>query len=508
MNWLLMMLLNIYQRFLYQSNAINNFAKFHRIFKKRKYFITVLRKYAETFIDKKMYSQARAVYKKMIILFPHYRDVPMFHDQIVETHTLQNNSLLAVEERWVLARRYGPNSTWRNANKENYDSLMFAEGLSKRYLLETARDYKHLGDKTRKKVYYKKSINAYQTFIDFYMTDKDVIKHHYYIGEIYNILKNHKKAERNFLTSIRKDCISDINGLSLENLVLIYHNQISKKETGDLLSKLLRNRKYKISGPQKLPTLHSNLIKSVNNYDSLALNKEATCFHLHLAGESYYKYNHYEKSRKYLMRLLDECKSKKRQILAVKWILKGHTYQQNLSEIELWSKRYLALIGPDSMANFRGKQSAKKIMAASIFGLGKKKEDEGDLIGAINEYLRLQENHPNSKHAAKALYRAATLYLALEKALDAETVFRRIIEKYPKTEYAPKSLYELAIQLEKRFRLKGALARYISFRKRYPDHPFYTATLYNMARVLESLKQYKAAINYIKKYMEKSKKYS
>ena len=120
------------------------------------------------------------------------------------------------------------------------------------------------------------------------------------------------------------------------------------------------------------------------------------------------------------IKIVDRFPNDKTSIDSMKNLIAIYNYEKDYAKVKSWGNRLLAT------KNFENKSDIKEVkglVTGSLFRSAKKMEDDGDLIAAADEYVKLAKQYPRSEYSDAALYNAGVIY---EKAGDSDLAIRSL----------------------------------------------------------------------------------
>jgi tetratricopeptide (TPR) repeat protein len=101
------------------------------------------------------------------------------------------------------------------------------------------------------------------------------------------------------------------------------------------------------------------------------------------------------------------------------------------------------------------------------------------------ELLKVEQNHPNTRAATRALLEAGTVRFVEGRYADAEALFSRFEKDYPESLWLPQALLGRAAALEAQNKSAEALTEYERLKKIYPSDAIATEVQMGLARMYE-----------------------
>ncbi len=98
----------------------------------------VFQRLGDIYFDSTKYSDAIAVYKYILQMWPYFADAPKLQEKIVKAYERDRNLIAAAKERETLGRNYSKGSAWYRQNTNNPEALAAAAQLAEDALLTAA----------------------------------------------------------------------------------------------------------------------------------------------------------------------------------------------------------------------------------------------------------------------------------------------------------------------------------------------------------------------------------
>ena len=92
---------------------------------------------------------------------------------------------------------------------------------------------------------------------------------------------------------------------------------------------------------------------------------------------------------------------------------------------------------------------------------------------AIEQYKAILQQYPDrAGKTARAYFRLASSYEAVQFSYEAAGALERLIVTYPNSQFAPDALFKLGDLLRRIGKYSRAIERFIAYLNRYPDRKY------------------------------------
>jgi tetratricopeptide (TPR) repeat protein len=119
--------------------------------------------------------------------------------------------------------------------------------------------------------------------------------------------------------------------------------------------------------------------------------------------------------------------------------------------------------------------------------------------GTAEAYLKIAEEYPKTKAAAKALLRAGTVFFDQGDYTKAQEQFQKLLRNYGDTLWVPQAVFGVAACLDAQNKTADAITRYSDFISKYPSDPANEQARFNLARLFDQTRQPALALDVLRK---------
>ncbi len=185
--------------------------------------------------------------------------------------------------------------------------------------------------------------------------------------------------------------------------------------------------------PEILTIEEKRLIEAYDNYIRLFPEGENTPNYLAAAGALYFNHKQFSEAKVYFKTLVTRFPGSKERNIAMRSIMESYFALGQFRDSEFIAKRILTTQGiPDEYRVF-----AEKRLASSIFNNAKLYEDQGQYLEAAQEYYRVYQEAPNdTSYVEAALFNGGQNYDRVKEWERALETYMLLADNYPESKYA------------------------------------------------------------------------
>ena len=430
------------------------------------------------------YEQAVISLQTALKKHPWYIDAPQAHYSIVECLVIKKKYEEANNQRIKLVKKYMRGNRWYSKNRRNKQAVAFADEYSKK-ALGTIGIHFHAGaQKKRQRSLFEQALKYYTKFIDAFPDDKwKTYEYRYNMAEIYNELKQYKKAAYLYWQTATED-ISSYPPRKQEDI---------DEHLYDDPTELEKEKKKRTTTKGKLtfsPADAGNnaivvLNKLRNQIQTVQQLSEKEAFYLPITQE-----------------ILKLC-------VAFRKLFPSHPNTPNVIYLSA-TIRYNAKAYEDALKDFsiivtdyassEVAKNAAKMIAKTFTMVGK-------YDWALTEYRELlQQAKPETKEykeiidlAAGVLYKKAERernYLLYRKAA---AIFTLIVHEFPESNISDRALFDGAACYEKAGQFDIAAQTFLALPKQYTRSPLREKAFFRAAESYKKIDQWDNAASTFEK---------
>jgi len=491
--------------------------------------------------DQARFEEAIEAYAYLQEANPNHPRGPEFMWQIIGL----NQSLVIPDQdaadraRIELTNRYGRDSAWMVANKNNKTAINLARDYILQSLQFVAFGYHSKAQETGDPTDYRLAAEKYVEYLDQYPFAPNAYELHYYLAECYFFIgENPVDPSRGAESEIGWERAIEVYG-SLFNFpeddfrkeaivnIMYAYNLLWKHKEGDIqqtpesLAKLDPPLGEKVQYSRvEISDLEKNYIRSVRWLQREVPESPDIPTVLYDVGQIYFYKNHLERARSVFMFLIENHPKTNFAAFAAGDIINSYRWTGDLTRMRDAGERFAMLdLGEDpEIAETRNSE----VQALAKQSLAK----EGELAYAFEryecallsflEYYKLYGRDGTSKEPGiidTIIYNIALSYSKLGKAADSDRYYRVLLADFPHSERAPNTFWKMAQNAEQVFNLEEAIQYYLELRRYHPGHKDVANALLNAGFLAVGLEQYGLAAGRYEEYHdlytedEKSRKY-
>jgi tetratricopeptide (TPR) repeat protein len=501
----------------YAYAGVSNARRFIENIGGREYGVEIMRSLGQTYQTTERYNEAIDSYSALLDMYPLYEEAPLIKQNVSETWYNLGDDSAAYRARDELFRDYNPKSDWY-ANLEASDipdrltHLKQGHKLSEKALqtnitLDFLRAQELDESNLPSMSMYKRVAKQCEDYLDVFPTDSNAYSVNWNYAQILDLKLNRFEEAYEQYIHVSNDYLeTDFQQDAANNAIFVADTLVKLVFQGETDTALAASG-IEISSvadeealrPEVLTNEEKRLIEAYDNYIRLFPEDESTPKYLANAGAIYFNHKQFAEARVYFKTLVNRFPGAKEKTLAYRSIMDSYFYLGQFEDSEFIAKRILQSENlPDEERIF-----AQKRLAASIFNHAKLFEDQGQFMDAANEFRRVFIESPeDTVYAEAGLFNSGRNYDKIkewEKALD---TYLLLADQYPESKYAISSLVNAAEDNKELKRFSDAAGIYERIYSRQIDNPEEAETaLYNAAYYYQEGEDWNNAIRLNNKYI-------
>ncbi len=502
------------------SGVENARAFFHKL-GGRGYEGEFYRKLGEVYFVNAKYDKSIEAYREAIRRYPLDPENPKLMGYIVDSYFRLQQPDQATKAQEELIKLFGPESKWREVNRDNPEALQSADKLAENALYTAAVRHHTLAQRFKEQERpeearreYQQAAEVYAAYLTQFPETRDAYKLNFYLAECYYYSLNFEKSAETYTRVRDSTAGTELLDEAAYSVVLSYANLIKEAEAAGKLAPLKvytskdRPEDQKIE-KQPIPELRKQLIAACDAYVEKLPTDEQSGNLAFRAARIYYAYDHLEEARERFSRIVSESKDDDLVTSSINLIIESYLITKDWAQVETWSRKLAALSrNPQQKKALKEFElgarfnKANELMAAGKNMLEEDKQENAQekLDAAAEEFIRLVDDDPRGKTSDKALNNAALCYTWSNRPVSAGRIYERIVREYPKSEFADQALFLMAGSAEASYQFQRAINNYIKLVNNYPESKFRADSLYNAAVALEGDQQYLRAAGAYERY--------
>jgi TolA-binding protein len=496
------------------------------------YSIKVLHSLGEVFFKQARYDKAIESYQTLLDQFPLAENNPDHQHRIAECYDKTGQNDKALSARQTLAERFGPRSSWSKHHQKNKQLVQDGIDLAEKSLWYVA-SFKHKNaQKTQKRIDYQAASVAYFDYLEQFDHDPKAPQMHFFLGEVLFKLQKFEKAAKHYAIAAQRAKSVDLKKESSYASILAY-DQLRQKEGRPSTPPLKK---------QEVSKAEQGFHQAVESFAKISPKDKKLPQLRFEVGQIYYHRAYYSQAAEHFLAIVELYPKGKFAEASADLALDCYSKDENWIQLEKQSRTFL------ESKLFENKELGNKLagfIVAAIFQNATKLAKDSNHSKAATEYLRLADEFPKDKLAAKALFNAAVNMEASGKKDQALAAYKKIIKKYPNK--AAEATFKTAGIFERQYKYNRAATHYLDFAKnfrkdnrapdamlqasilyralkkyllearvlknftrRFPKHKKASEALFRSCLALLRAEKYKSAVNnlklYLKKYASKAKR--
>ena len=413
------------------------------------------------------FREAIRAYRKFLTITPWHPKAAEIRRDMVGLYYETGNKKAMWQELEQMPRKYGKGSAWARRNASDRELIAEAQKMAKERVLYYAK-LAHVTAQKRKndKAMLAEAARGYRAYLRNYSTTPEALEVKFLLGDVFYLQKKYRASAQSYtkivmLNPKRAVVVSKVKGKSknLHAQAARYMLEAHFLDFKPEFTRILKLKPKPERPPRPLSAKARSFVKACRLYlkwYSKNKKKKKECG-VHIA-EIYYRLNHKNESKKYLLALA----------MAYPGTKEGESAVDNL--IPFYKADKLALVG-----------LLKKLMAVPAYGKGKmgkklnklywgmKVEEVSSLKGTSQKarrYEKLVQQRPNIEDADKLLFNAAASYVNAGDYNSAVRVYSKLIKNYPRSVHVSESILKLASIYDRNMQFKAAARYYLQFATR------------------------------------------
>lgn len=463
----------------------------------------VLVRIGDVYLERASFSGARDAYVAALNRYPTDPDNPAVWMKVVECYEKEGDYDLAIAEREKFADKFGPGTSWWEANRGDADAINSATEMVANALYAAATFHHELAQREQnsyqQKELYARAAKDYEKFLQYFPDHTNSYNARFQVAESYYFANDYQNAAKHY-----EEVIKDEKGKYFQDsaygLVISYDKLIEQK--GGLPGK--GEALYIPKQKSEMPHEAQKLIWASNFFVQHFPNDPKNPAIMSKAGEVYLRYGYLEEARKTFDELMIKYPATEDAKVAANRIIESYKAEGREDMVAVYGRKILEL---GTIAQTKEeKAKLESIIQGAVFLEARKLQETGDYSNAINKYLEAARKYPQQEHAPKALHNAAVLAEnQLKDFYRANEIYLELIQRYPNSENARVDLFHAAYNYERLAEFELASKTYLDYYRAYPNTEQAQNALFNAAFLSEMLGQTSRSVELYKEYVDKYK---
>ncbi len=380
------------------------------------------------FLEKQRFSDAANTYREFVKHNAFNQQAPDFQIKAIEAFKKGKfpSEVLSAKKQFV--ENYHINAEyWQHNNIEEAGHVV---DFLKENIIDLAKYYHAIAQKTKKKPDYIEATRWYKAYIASFPEDPHSAHMNFLLADIWYETKEYEYAVVEF-----------------EKTAYAYQAHPRDSEAGYAALVAYNDWLATIKDDQSKSLVKTRQIDSTFNFaNKFPTHKEAPVA-LTKAGEDLFSLKNYPRAIEASSLLVEKFPDADMKLRQSAWTVKAHsTFELNeFAESEIAYQQAILLVGNDT----NERKNLEDKLAASIYKQGEASQLAGETDAAVEHYLRVGEIVPNSEIRATAQYDAAALLLKSEQWGRAASVLEDFRSRFPDHKEQSTVTRKLALVYEK-----------------------------------------------------------
>lgn len=438
---------------------------------------------------------------------------------------LRGDPAQSAAERLLLTQRYGIDSEWWVANRNNPDAQSVARKFIEESLLDVAVEYHVQADRTKNPSDYLLAAEKYREYLDKFPIADDYYEQQWYLAETLRQGGRLPDAEAEYVSLARTAKHHPYGDSAVFNLTSVRYQRVIN-EVGPFHianPNATVERTYTTPAGKEIPVraladVHARFIEAadalrahtfteprldtVPDYRGPAQGQRASV--LYLPAQLLFLANRFDEARPRLLQVIEAMPSTDEAAYAASYIVQSYVDEGDLAMVRRYTQRFASLGLGGSAQTIAAKEAEFKdrlerstyIMAEDLQKVGRHEEAAKAFLAFIDEF-------PKSQFNDRALLLAASNYEQMGRSGEANVLFERFIMTYPNHPDAKQYFFRIGENYERRFDFAKAIALYDSAYQRFPEGESGAYALYQASFLRLGVGDYKRAAEGFEEYARK-----
>lgn len=415
---------------------------------------------------------------------PYDISLPEIFDTVSRYYAEMGKLDMVVKWKEESVKRFSPDSPWfqKNKNIENAEKII---SLVERNIIELAKHYHSLADKSGENQLYLKAISFYDLLINTFPKSTFSPDAHFFKAEILFRLKDFLLASEEY------EKTTEVKDVENKYIMESAYNMIYSLDQF--------YREFKPTGAGLRNILGPYYERAIRYMDLFPFDPQTPSI-LYRLGIIFMENGFYPEAISLFNLIVDNYFTSDLLDDAVKNIIKIYVDTKNFEELY---KTGLTFLSRPEIMTEELKDYITEIVGGSIFKSAIEKEKNKDYDGALSLYEEIIKLFPESELAEKSLYNIAVVKENKGDIGGAVEVLKLFNEKYPSSELSINSRFKLASLYDRAFDSKNAVKEYSFVFEKFPQSKEAKFALFNLAQINYDLGNCNDAIYYINLYLSR-----
>ncbi len=440
----------------------------------------VLMRLSVTYYDQARFDQGIEAYALLLSIDPASRRAPDYQIAIARGHMALDNFPKALEAYKVLAKDYGPQSTWATQQPDP-ETVTEARANIERVIREQGMTLHELGQRDDRKEYFERATEMYRVYRSAFDDHENSYKLTFYLAEIlFHRLGQHAEAGDAYLAAARKNKKGEFTKDALYNALGAFERvrelEITRCTPNVPCNETENDKKFS---------------QAIELYAQLYPNDPDLPEILFRQGKLYYDRRVYDPAVRLFGQLIDRYPTSPFAAQAGELVLDSFNRAADYANIEKWARK---LKGAPAFASAESQMRLDGLILGAVFKLGEQLAQKNEHEKAADAYLRAAGEFPRDPRAPKAYYNAGLELSRAGKLSQADKAYTTLIDKYPGSAEGALGAWNGAQMYESIAQFRDAARFYEAYGERFPKSPKAADALYNAVLLRVTAQDHEAAI--------------
>ncbi len=471
---------------------------------------------------------------------PNDPKVPQWAESIIVARKREESKFDELEKSMTrFVAYFDEGGTWYTKNKGDERAINNAMLLTDASLAFLSNFYHRRAQKQDNKDDYRKAAHYYEEYIKRFPNTVAAFDMNFFLGEILLLdLNEYEKAATQYQKVVdlykagkvpkeaKKEDVDAIVKDSAYAVVNAYNELVKKHHQDSILVEMAkydesqRAKQATNQQPESIETkpiprtellkYEEGFVKASDQYSEMYPKEQVTPTVDFVAAEVYKSHGQYDKAVPRYESIIENAPKHRYASFAGNSLLESNYRLQRWSEVEKWGRHLLE----NKIFDVTPKP---KLEAAIVYAINESAIDlkeEKNTDAAVERWISLADEFPESDYAPGAVFNAAAAREAADEINKAVDLYERVVTKYPKSQYAPEAIFVMGAVFESRadfdraatyFERLGSEEKYTNAKGEeveYKDHEKAADAVYNAAVIREAMQEYDKAIKTYESYME------
>lgn len=480
------------------------------------------------------------IYEWFINEKPNDPKVPQWAESIIIARKKEESKFPELEKAMTrFVAYFDKNGTWYAKNKDDDKAINNATLLTDASLAFLSNFYHRRAQKNDNKDDYKKAADYYQQYIDRFPDTVAAFDMNFFLAEILLLdLDEYEKAAKQYQKVVdlykngkvpkeaKKEDVDAIVKDSAYAVVNAYNELVKKHHADSILVEMAKydeSQRAKQATNQKPESIETKpipktpllkyeegFVKASDQYSEMYPKEDVTPTVDFVAAEVYKSHGQYDKCVPRYESIIKNAPKHRYASFAGNSLLEANYRLQRWDEVEKWGRHLL----DNKIFDVTPKDKLEAAIVYSINESAKDLKEAKNVDKAVERWIALADEFPDSNYAAGSLFNAAAAREAADQINEAVELYERVVTKYPKSLQAPEAIFVMGAVFESRadferaatyFERMGSTDKYVNEKGdevEYKDHAKAADAVYNAAVIREAMQDYDKAIGTYEQYMK------